>query len=168
MGVREQVARLEQRVRADGLLAPPEPDDRCPGCGQLGLQEPDKEQLLTLASPAWSGEDATSAYLTLCLGRAWLCWCPACSRLVPAGHHGPTWSQEFGSGDYSPGFCRHLRDLDLLRKVQDFHADAALPGSKYAEPEPAPAPEPAGPLPEGADPAEWEWVPDGEDDDGMA
>jgi hypothetical protein len=129
VGVREQVRRLERQVRG-ACFPPPKPDERCPRCGRVELQEPDVEQLLTLASPAWTGDDATAAYLALCAGRAWLCWCPGCSRLVPAGRHDPDWPRQFGESDYGPGFCRHLRDLDLLRRVEVFHIEAALPGSK--------------------------------------
>jgi hypothetical protein len=85
---------------------------------------------------------------------------------VPAGQHDPDWPRQWGASDYSPGFDRHLRDLDLLRAVQTFLAEAALADSRRrAEPAPAPEPQPTRPPPppdallgEGE---EWVW----EDDD---
>jgi hypothetical protein len=76
---------------------------------------------------------------------------------VPAGHHDPGWAREFGTSNYSPGFCRHLRDLRLLRAVQTFHAEAALADSEHAAPEPTRPPPPDEPLGEDE---EWFWQED--------
>src|SRR5262245_49892235 len=84
MGVRDQLARLERQVREDKLLAPPEPEDRCPSCGRADLAEPDVEQLLTLAD--WSVEDLEAAdeELSASISSPYAClaWCPICARLV--------------------------------------------------------------------------------------
>jgi hypothetical protein len=156
MGVRDQLARLEKKVRGTCLL-PAEADDRCPRCGQSGLREPTAEQLLPPDGPAWAtADEAAAAYAALCAGRAWLCWCSSCG-LVPAGQHDPDWPRQWGASDYSPGFGRHLRDLDLLRAVQTFLAEAALADSGCrAEPQPTRPPRPPDALlGEGE---EWVWT----------
>jgi hypothetical protein len=82
---------------------------------------------------------------------------------VPAGQHDPDWPRQWGASEYSPGFCRHLRDLHVLRAVQTFLAEAALADGKRAEPEPQPTRPPRPPDALLGPDETWEW----EDDDGV-
>jgi hypothetical protein len=184
MGVREQLARLEKQAHALLPPAPPEPDDRCPRCG-AGLEEPDKDQLLTLLEWSVADLEAADEELGASISSPYAClaWCPGCGRLVVV------MAEEVGLG-YPP---RHERDRQLLRHLvpcpywawcvartgttcshcagKGILAQDDSPGAgSSAPPPPASTPEPARalpcglrelpPLPEGADPDEWEWVPD--------
>jgi hypothetical protein len=198
MGVREQLARLERQVRADTSLSPPEPDDRCPRCGRTDLREPDREQLLTLLEWSVADLEAADEELGASISSPYAClaWCPACVRLVvvmaeevglgyPPRHERdrgllrhlvpcPYWAWCVARTGKT---CDHCSGKGVL--VRD-DPDATTPAPPPPTPTPAPAPAPeSAPLPhglkgrppllEGADPDEWEWVPDDEEDDnGMA
>jgi hypothetical protein len=192
VGVRERVVRLEERVRADTSLSPPEPDDRCPRCGRTDLREPDKEELLTLASPAWTVPDleAADAELSTSISSPYAClaWCPVCARLVVVR------TEDVGLEEYPP---RHERDRQLLRCLvpcpywawclerkcttcDHCSGKGILERDEPEEAEgptpPAPSPTPGAarllptgprelpPLPEGADPADYELVWEGDGD----
>jgi hypothetical protein len=191
VGVRDRLARLEGQARALLPPAPPEPDDRCPHCGQPDLGEPDRDQLLGLAE--WCVEDLTAAEGELrasyCSPYACLAWCPGCARLVVVR------AEDVGL-EYPPRHMRDRRLLDCLvpcpywrwceaRKgttcdhcsgkgilAQDEPEEAESP-TPQAPPPPAPTPGPAPPPcghgerppppdePLGED-EEWVWVPDEE------
>jgi hypothetical protein len=178
MRVRDQLARLEKQARALLPPAPPEPDDRCPRCGRADLQEPDRDQLLTLLE--WSVADLEAAEVELRASisspYACLAWCPGCGRLVVVK------AEDVGL-EYPP---RHERDRKLLRcltpcpywewcvartgKTCDHCSGKGIlvrdepPGVESpTPPAPPPTPEPARPPPPdeplGED-EEWQWEED--------
>jgi hypothetical protein len=178
VGVRDQLARLEKQARALLPPAPPEPEDRCPGCGRADLREPDRDQLLTLLEWSVEGLEAADAELSASYSSPYAClaWCPACVRLVVVR------AEEVGLG-YP---ARHERDRRLLRHlvpcpywrwcvartgttcghcsgkgilVRDEPPEVGSP----TPPAPPPTPGPARPLPPdeplGED-EEWQWEED--------
>src|SRR5262249_9694169 len=119
-----------RRALLKGLDPAPQKHEGCPRCGGAPA-EPDFDQLLAVA--ALTGEEIHAAGGAPLGGlgppppqphaRARLMWCPACTRLVPAGHYPASWRSIMHEGTTAPedaphGLLVNLRDQALVKLVR--------------------------------------------------